>query len=146
SISPARACSTPLSGADSVVSHELEDVSGAAAKRRRRLGRLVRADEVERLLRRLDERDEALEAAETPRLVAQNLEERGLAAVGLAPEQHHRAAAADAVGVLRRVLEQLLGRTGTSGCEHDAGHRDREEAVLADRVGEVLRDVRRELA
>src|SRR5436190_1175032 len=66
SISPARACSTPLSGADSVVSHELEDVSGAAAKRRRRLGRLVRADEVERLLRRLDERDEALEAAETP--------------------------------------------------------------------------------
>src|SRR5204863_4036450 len=99
SISPARACSTPLSGADSVVSHELEDVSGAAAKRRRGLGRLVRADEVERLLRRLDERDEALEAAETPRLVAQNLEERGLAAVGLAPEQHHRAAAADAVGV-----------------------------------------------
>src|SRR4051812_38246350 len=140
SVSPTGPGASPLSGADALVLDELQYVVCAAAERRGGLGGLVRADEIERLPRVVGERDKVLEAAETPRLIAQNGVQRGLAAVGVTAEQHHRAAAADAVCVLGRVLEQLLRRAGTSGCEHDAGHRDRDEPVLADRVGEVLRD------
>src|SRR4051794_14858896 len=146
SVSPTRPRLIPLPGANALVLNELQYVARAAAEGRGCLGRFVRADEVERFPRVVGERHKALVAAEAPRLVAQDLEERGVASPGVAAQQHHRAAAADPVRVLRRVLEQLLRGARTSGCEHDAGDRDRDEAVLADRVGEVLGDVGGELS
>ena len=56
-------------------------------------------------------------------------------------EERHRAAAEHARGVLGAVLEDLLHRAGAAGREHDAGRGDGQQAVLADAVREVLRDV-----
>src|SRR4051794_17064763 len=100
SVSPARPCANPLSGADALILNELQYIPRAPAERRRGLGGLVRAYEVERLLRLVDERHQAFVAAEAARLVAQDFEERRQAAVGVAAEQHHRAPPVDAVRVL----------------------------------------------
>ena len=47
--------------------------------------------------------------------------------------------------VLRCVLEHLLSRARRSRREHHSARGDRQQSVFTDRVGEVLRDVRREL-
>src|SRR3954454_9516597 len=76
SVSPARARVSPLSGANALVLNELQYIARASAERRGGLGGLVRADEVERLLGVVGQREEVLEAAETAGLVAQHGEER----------------------------------------------------------------------
>ena len=76
--------------------------------------------------------------------------EEGLGGHGVAPEfdveEHHRTERAEQpVVVLRGVLEHLLHRARRAGSEHDTTRREGEQAVLADRVGEVLGDVGGEL-
>ena len=62
-----------------------------------------------------------------------------------AVEEHHGAAAEHLVGVLSGILEDLLHGPRASGGEDDPGSGDGQQPVLADAVGEVLRDVRGEL-
>ena len=73
---------------------------------------------------------------------------RELGVLGLeevAPEEHDRAAhAVQRQAVLRAVGEDLLFGARATRRVHDARARDREEAVFADAVREVLRDVRGE--
>src|SRR4051812_45186291 len=139
---PCRWPRTPLSGAYPLVAHVPDDLRRVA---RQPLARLVLLDEGDGLRGRVAQLDEVLVAAVPARLIAQHVMDRGIAAPRLATEQDHRAAAADPVRVLGRVLEQLLSGAGAAGEVDDAADRDRHEAVLADRVGEVLGHVRGEL-
>ena len=79
--------------------------------------------------------------AEALGLALQGWIEPRVGAIVLSVEEHHGAAAEHLVRVLGGILEDLLHRPGVSRREDDAGGGDGEHSVLADAVGEVLRDV-----
>ena len=108
-------------------------------------GRGLRGESVQDLVGLVRDAQQVGEA-EALGLAQQGRVQPGVVAVVPAVEEHHGAPAEHLVGVLGGVLEDLLHGPRVPGREDDAAGGDREQPVLADAVGEVLGDVRGELA